>query len=193
MKHVMIDIEALDKKPTAAIVSLAAAVFDPMTGRVDASMYRTVNIESSEAAGGTIGADTVKWWFKKSREVQAAVLSEQAVQLGVALADLNLFVLAYCDADSVKVWARGTDYDMPIISHAMQSLGIRPVWNFWNVRDVRTVEEISLMVCGYASRRDGELTLSSADPSVSSFIDDMRQRLTTALQRPAVPSSPYGV
>ena len=102
MKHVMIDIEALDKKPTAAIVSLAAAVFDPMTGRVDASMYRTVNIESSEAAGGTIGADTVKWWFKKSREVQAAVLSDQAVQLGVALADLNLFVLAYCDADSVR-------------------------------------------------------------------------------------------
>lgn len=43
------------------------------------------------------------------------------------------------------------------------------------------------------TRRDGELTLSSNDPSVSCFIDDMRQRLTTALQRPAVPSSPYGV
>lgn len=43
------------------------------------------------------------------------------------------------------------------------------------------------------TRRDGELTLSSDDPSVSYFIDDMRQRLTTALQRPAVPSSPYGV
>ncbi|MDV0595774.1 MULTISPECIES: hypothetical protein [unclassified Enterobacter] len=43
------------------------------------------------------------------------------------------------------------------------------------------------------TRRDGELTLSSDDPSVSCFIDDMRQRLTTALQHPAVPSSPYGV
>ena len=43
------------------------------------------------------------------------------------------------------------------------------------------------------TRRDGELTLSSDDPSVSCFIDDMRQRLTTALLRPAVPSSPYGV
>ncbi|WP_199557906.1 hypothetical protein [Enterobacter roggenkampii] len=43
------------------------------------------------------------------------------------------------------------------------------------------------------TRRDGELTLSSDDPSVSCFIDDMRQRLTTALQRPAVPASPYGV
>ncbi|HFD4470428.1 TPA: hypothetical protein ACF3PF_003618 [Citrobacter freundii] len=43
------------------------------------------------------------------------------------------------------------------------------------------------------TRRAGELTLSSDDPSVSSFIEDMRQRLTTALQRPVVPSSPYGV
>ena len=43
------------------------------------------------------------------------------------------------------------------------------------------------------TRRDGELTLSSDDPSVSCFIDDMRQRLTTALQRPVVPFSPYGV
>lgn len=43
------------------------------------------------------------------------------------------------------------------------------------------------------TRRDGELTLSSDDPSVSCFIDDMRQRLTTALQRPVVPSTPYGV
>ena len=43
------------------------------------------------------------------------------------------------------------------------------------------------------TRRDGELTISSDDPSVSCFIDDMRQRLTTAMQRPAVPSSPYGV
>lgn len=43
------------------------------------------------------------------------------------------------------------------------------------------------------TRRDGELTLSSDDPSVSCFIDDMRLRLTTALQRPVVPSSPYGV
>ena len=37
------------------------------------------------------------------------------------------------------------------------------------------------------TRRDGELTLSSDDPSVSCFIDDMRQRLTTALLRPDDP------
>lgn len=153
MKHIMIDIEAMDKKTTAAIVSIAAAVFDPMTGYVEKSMYHTVDIESSEAAGGTIGADTLKWWFRKPREVQAAVLCDRAVQLGIALDELNQFIVESCDIDSVKVWSRGTDYDMPVISHAMRSVGTQPVWNFWNVRDVRTVEQIALIVCGHASRR----------------------------------------
>lgn len=165
MKHVMIDIEALDKKPTAAIVSLAAAVFDPMTGSVDVSMYRIVNIESSEAAGGTIGADTVKWWFKQSGEVRAQVLKEDAVSLDCALGDLNDFVLDYCDPESVKIWARGTDYDMPIIYSALRAVDITPAWRFWNVRDVRTVEEVALTVCGYASSRlvDNEKHNASAD------------------------------
>lgn len=177
MKHVMIDIEAMDIKPTAAIASLAAAVFDPMTGSVSASLYRTVDIESSQAAGGAIGASTVKWWFKKSRDVQAAVLSDQAVKLFVALDDLNQFIRDYCDADSVKVWARSTDYDMPIIARAMQSVGIRPAWNFWNVRDVRTVEEVSLMVCGYASGRLVDTTKHNAAADVWNQIAQVSDNL----------------
>ncbi|PNK92982.1 hypothetical protein [Serratia odorifera] len=39
----------------------------------------------------------------------------------------------------------------------------------------------------------GELTLSPEDPTVTCFIQDMRQRLTSALQRPVSPSSPYGI
>jgi hypothetical protein len=165
MKHVMIDIEAMDNKPTAAIASIAAAIFDPVSGAVSASMYRRVAIESSEAFGGTLGAETIKWWFKQSGEARAEVLKEDAVALPSALSDLNLFILEYCDMDSVKVWARGTDYDMPIIYNALRAVDLGPVWNFWNVRDVRTVEEVALTVCGYASNRlvDNEKHNAAAD------------------------------
>ncbi|MGR8620255.1 3'-5' exoribonuclease domain-containing protein [Escherichia coli] len=100
MKHVMIDIEAMDNKPTAAIASIAAAIFDPISGEVSASMYRRIAIESSEAFGGTLGA-----------------------------------------------------------------VDLKPVWNFWNVRDVRTVEEVALTVWGYASNRlvDPEKHNAAAD------------------------------
>ncbi|TLU70422.1 hypothetical protein FFB58_00690 [Enterobacter sp. MF024] len=43
------------------------------------------------------------------------------------------------------------------------------------------------------TRTAGEMTLLSSDPSVTDFIRDMRQRLSEALSRPAVPFSPYGV
>ncbi|QLH64314.1 hypothetical protein SYMBAF_07140 [Serratia symbiotica] len=53
-----------------------------------------------------------------------------------------------------------------------------------------TIEREGLTIKTHGS---GKLTLSPEDPSVTCFIQDMRQRLTSALLRPAPPSSPYGV
>lgn len=53
-----------------------------------------------------------------------------------------------------------------------------------------TIEREGLTIKTHGS---GELTLSPEDPSVTCFIQDMRQRLTSALQRPVTPSSPYGI
>ncbi|WP_159236373.1 hypothetical protein [Raoultella terrigena] len=41
------------------------------------------------------------------------------------------------------------------------------------------------------TRRDGEVTFCSTDPAVVDFIDDLRQSLTAALQRPVAPASFY--
>lgn len=49
MKHVMIDIEVMDNKPTAAITSIAAAIFDPMSGQLSDNL-------KSLAAKGALGA-----------------------------------------------------------------------------------------------------------------------------------------
>ncbi|QQU56460.1 hypothetical protein [Serratia liquefaciens] len=53
-----------------------------------------------------------------------------------------------------------------------------------------TIEREGLTIKTHGS---GELTLPPGDPSVTCFIQDMRQRLTSALQRPVSPSSPYGI
>ncbi|HED1599544.1 TPA: 3'-5' exoribonuclease [Enterobacter hormaechei subsp. hoffmannii] len=177
MKHVTIDIEAMDNKPTAAIASIAAAIFDPMSGEVFASMYRAIAIESSEAFGGTLGAETIKWWFKQSGEVRAEVTKEGADSLPVALSELNMFILRNCDQASVKVWARGTDYDMPIIYNALRGVDLSPVWNFWNVRDVRTVEEVALTVCGYSSKRIVDFEKHNAAADVLNQIAQLSDNL----------------
>ena len=41
------------------------------------------------------------------------------------------------------------------------------------------------------TRRDGEVTFLSTDPSVIEFVDNLRQSLSVALQRPVAPASVY--
>lgn len=72
----------------------------------------------------------------------------------------------------------------------MSAMSKRDQYNFILHVLLPAIQEEGLTI---KTRTAGELTLLSTDPSVSEFISDMRQRLTTALQRPIVPSSPYGV
>lgn len=153
MNNVMIDIEALDDKPTAAIASIAAAFFDPLTGEVGEKFYVRVDVEDSARFDGTIGASTFKWWLKQNAAARAEVAANDGISIFQAVLDVNAFIKGADDTKSVKVWARGIAYDLPIIYSAMRTFDIAPCWSFWNVRDVRTVHEMALMLAGHASNR----------------------------------------
>ena len=72
----------------------------------------------------------------------------------------------------------------------MSAMSKREQYNFILHVRLPAIQEEGLTI---KSRSAGELNLLSTDPSVSEFISDMRKRLSTALSRPVVPSSPYGV
>ncbi|ENT9722152.1 hypothetical protein ACFBBF_001146 [Escherichia coli] len=72
----------------------------------------------------------------------------------------------------------------------MPSMSKRDQYNFILHVLLPAIQEEGLTI---KTRSAGELTLLSTDPSVSEFISDIRQRLSAALSRPVVPSSPYGV
>ncbi|KAA5938669.1 3'-5' exoribonuclease [Pantoea sp. Bo_2] len=150
--HIMIDIEALDVRPTAAIAAIGAVAFNPETGDVTDKLYCRVDIESSEQSGGTLGASTVKWWLRQSADVRAELICEEAVTVERALADLNLFVLRKGSFGDCIVWSKGTDYDFPILYSAMARAGIAPAWKYHQVRDVRTLLE-TLPLIGADSAR----------------------------------------
>jgi len=150
--HIMIDIEALDVRPTAAIAAIGAVAFNPETGDVTDTLYCRVDIESSERSGGTIGASTVKWWLRQSADVQAELICEETVTIERALADLNLFVLQKGSFGDCIVWSKGTDYDFPILYSAMAHAGVAPAWKYHQVRDVRTLLE-TLPLIGADSAR----------------------------------------
>lgn len=153
MNNIMIDIETLDNKPTAAIVSIAAAFFDPRTGEIGSTNYILVDFADAQGEGATIGADTIKWWMKQNSCARHEIISAIGLPLAASLDRLNDFCNFCDDPEDLKIWARGTDFDLTVIYHSMRLTRISPVWNFWNVRDVRTVAEIALTICGHSSMR----------------------------------------
>lgn len=142
-KHLMIDLETMGNKPDSAIVAIGAVPFDMVSGVTDdAIFYEVVELRSSASYGGSIDADTVLWWLDKSDNARSEITnSEKAIDLPVALANLNTFVSAYCD-ERIQVWGNGSNFDNVILRSAYEHCGITPFWKHWNDRDVRTIVEL---------------------------------------------------
>ncbi|WP_436882821.1 3'-5' exonuclease [Enterobacter asburiae] len=144
MQHIMIDLETMDEPPAAAIVAIAAVAFDPEEGVIGKQFYQRVNLESSVRHGGTIGAETVKWWMRQPAEARSEIVSDDAVDIKRAIGELGCFILRNSQHPDAILWARRTDFDIPIITSAMERIDITPTWKFWNVRDVRTLEHAAI-------------------------------------------------
>ncbi len=42
----------------------------------------------------------------------------------------------------VKVWGNGANFDIGILEHAYDQYQIEIPWEFWNVRDCRTIKDM---------------------------------------------------
>lgn len=143
MNHIMLDLETMDNKPTAAIVAIGAVVFDPDNGTLGKRLYLRVNLEDSQKHGGTLSAETVKWWLRQSAEARAELVTEDSLTISRALGELQCFILRHCSMNKMRIWAKGMDFDLPIIYSALDRSCLPPVWSYWNVRDVRTLTEVA--------------------------------------------------
>lgn len=144
MNNLMLDLETMDNKPTAAITSIGAVFFNPETGEMGETFYRRVSLESSVAHGCSVGADTVLWWMRQSSEARSELLSDDSHGLDTAIEDLHYFITSQTDAGSLQVWGNGAAFDNVILRHAAEKTGLfSTMWNFWNDRDVRTIVQLS--------------------------------------------------
>lgn len=80
MKHLMIDLETMDNKPTAAITAIGAVLFNPETGEMGETFYRRISLTSSVDYDCTMGADTVLWWLRQSIEAKTRLLMMRIVR-----------------------------------------------------------------------------------------------------------------
>lgn len=131
LRHVMIDLETMGTLPSSAIVSIGAVKFDPRICKVDLkdTFYYELDWRSQNRL---IDDNTVKWWDNQSELAREAL--DGIEDLDFALEDLSKWLPKDC-----KVWGNGATFDISMLEDAYRQLKIRVPWNFWNIRDCRTV------------------------------------------------------
>ena len=81
-----------------------------------------------------IQQDTIDWWATQPEAQAEAFMEDNRIPLDQALD--SLYKLAW---QHKFIWANGICYDMNILEHAYKSYGKALPWQFYNVRDARTV------------------------------------------------------
>lgn len=130
---VMIDIEGLATGPDTMILTIAAQEFDPFADGVgERHFYARIDTESQPDR--RIDENTLEWWTTQPYAQEEAFNPENRIALKDALEQLTKLVW-----QRGHVWANGPTYDMNILEHAYKSYGMPIPWQYYQVRDCRTV------------------------------------------------------
>lgn len=160
MHNVMLDLETMGKGPRAAIVSIGAVFFDPLTGELGAEFEAHIDLRDS-ARFGEIDPDTVLWWLRQSKEARFAIAFDQGddrrLSLCEAVAKFEQWIAAngagYRRVIRPYMWGNGAGFDCTIMASAYAALGLE-TWNGFQDRDVRTVVDMGRTLLGFDPKKE---------------------------------------
>lgn len=135
MKDIMIDIETLGTTYGCAVLSIGAVRFNRNTGEIGAKFYASMGQYAQKYGHAT--QSTLDWWDQQSPEAKEAAFSGTDDPVAAANA------LASGIDKNDLVWGNGSIFDITILESWFASVSVPVPWKFWNVRDVRTVVDLS--------------------------------------------------
>lgn len=158
MNNVMLDLETIGKGHRAAIVTIGAVFFDPMTGELGAEFEAHIDLRDS-ARFGEIDPDTVLWWLGQSDEARAAIAynvdGDKRMALLQALQKFQEWLMQ--EGKRPCVWGNGAGFDCTIMASAYDAVNkVRFIgyWNGFKDRDVRTVVDMGRDLLGFDPKKD---------------------------------------
>lgn len=138
MNSIMVDCETLGTIASAVILSIGAVRFDLDTGEIDDNgFYSSVSIESNLDLGRRVQEDTLLWWLKQDIAAQR-VFHEEKVDLATSLTEFSDWI----GDDNHFMWSNGADFDLPMLAHAFNQVGVETPWKFFNSRCFRTYKNL---------------------------------------------------
>lgn len=137
-QHLMVDLETLDTKTSATILTLGAVRFDPYSSAPMKELYLRVDLTSQDSLGCTVSDDSLNWWKQQDVSIMEEAFDPRN-RIPIHEVINQFHALAWnCDA----FWSHGATFDLMILQNIYDRLGRTYPWNFWQMRDTRTLFDI---------------------------------------------------
>lgn len=129
----ILDTETLDtNRRTAAIFEIGIVAFDRSTFQPVDDLEIHPDLATQLLAGRTMSADTVA--FHRSRGTFPKSFAGESP--AATLVAIEAFVRRHRPK---RIWIQGTDFDAPLLEGFAELAGIALPWEYYHVRDARTV------------------------------------------------------
>ena len=139
MAAIMLDLETCATGEDALVLTFGAVKFDPHGNEEPHSpLYIRVDVEEQSERGRVVDPSTMDWWSKQPQAAQDEAFGEDGrVSMDEFTNQISRYIVG---AD--KIWAQGPLFDILILQHMYKQLGKPCPWEYWRIRDSRTVGDM---------------------------------------------------
>lgn len=131
----MIDLETLAVSPRSVVLSLGAVKFNPYNNEIGDTLYFKLDLDDQDRLNREIDPNTLDWWAKQDPEIMEEAFSPQdRISLESAMDQFHKFAWG-TDA----FWSHGATFDLVIVEDILRQLNRPLPWNYWQLRDTRTL------------------------------------------------------
>lgn len=134
----MVDLETLATGPNAAILTLGAVHFNPYSQGYTDKIYFRIDLDDQDALNREVDTNTLEWWGKQDPTIMEEAFSpDDRIPLIDAIDKFHKFAWG-CST----FWSHGATFDLVILENLYRQLGKPLPWNFWQLRDTRTLFDL---------------------------------------------------
>lgn len=156
MSDIMVDLETLGLRPGAVILSIGACVMDEKRmhdkqHQFDQNVSRS---SQTERGGFHVLKETQDWWETRPEAARNALLANQ-LSIRKAIDKFHAWAERY--PEPRFFWCAGPHFDYALYAEACRLCDMKPLFEYWAVRDVRTAKDLVRM-----SKEDAKLAVPLA-------------------------------
>jgi hypothetical protein len=136
--HIMTDCETLGTRPGAIILSVAFVRFSD-----EAHISLNLSVPEQQALGMEQDESTLAWWRQQDPTAWTRATSDP-LPLATSLPYIAQWLeWAAGGSPDWSIWCHGATFDCPLLDELYHRAGIACPWQFWQVRDTRTLYDLA--------------------------------------------------